>query len=294
MKAILINCVTIIVLTLTVITISAKTPKDFQKKVDTFASQAQVISSEMSIITESSNASSVKPSDNKSEEVTSEKSETTESDETTTSAETTSSTVTTTIAKTTSKINSTTKKVAPAPVSGVTTKNGITYVNGILVVNKTYPLPSSYNPGVDSTAQAALNRMFSAAKSQGISLWIVSGFRSYSLQSQLYSNYAAQDGKAAADRYSARPGHSEHQTGLAFDLNSLSQSFENTPEGQWLAKNCYKYGFIIRFPKGKESKTGYMYEPWHVRYLGVDTATKVYNSGLCLEEYLGITSTYNY
>ncbi|MBP9988534.1 MAG: M15 family metallopeptidase [Ruminococcus sp.] len=203
---------------------------------------------------------------------------------------------------TSKKITTTTKKkVTPTTAkttvrktssSGVVVRNGVTYINGILIANKTYALPSSYNPGVDSTAQSALNKMISAASNQGISLWVVSGFRSYSTQRDIYNNYVARDGKAAADRYSARPGHSEHQTGLAFDLNSLSQSFENTKEGQWLAKNCYKYGFIIRFPKGKENETGYMYEPWHVRYLGVDTATKVYNSGKSLERYLGITSQY--
>jgi LAS superfamily LD-carboxypeptidase LdcB len=121
---------------------------------------------------------------------------------------------------------------------------------------------------------------------------MISGFRSYSTQNTLYNKYVARDGKAEADRYSARPGHSEHQTGLAFDLNSLDQSFENTKEGKWLAENCWKYGFIIRYPKGKESVTGYMFEPWHVRYLGKEVAKKVYESGKCLEEYLGITSVY--
>ena len=169
-----------------------------------------------------------------------------------------------------------------------------TYIKGVLVANKTYELPSNYNPGVNPQAQSAFNNMSSAAAQEGINLYIVSGFRSYSTQASIYNNYVARDGKAAADRYSARPGHSEHQTGLAFDLNSLSQSFENTPEGKWLAANCYKYGFIIRYPKGKENITGYMYEPWHVRYLGTDTATKVYNSGLTLEEYLGIDSVYKY
>ena len=172
--------------------------------------------------------------------------------------------------------------------------DGITYIDGVMVVNKSYALPSDYNPGVNSEAQSALNEMFSSASGDGISLWVQSGFRSYSYQKQLYDNYAAQDGKAAADRYSARPGHSEHQTGLAFDLNSLSTSFGETPEGKWLANNCWKYGFIIRYPQGKESITGYMYEPWHVRYLGKDTAKAVYESGLTLEEYLGINSQYSY
>ena len=168
----------------------------------------------------------------------------------------------------------------------------ITYINGILIANKTYPLPSTYNPGVDPVANTALQKMFAAAKTDGLDLFVRSGFRSYATQKNLYNNYVARDGKAEADRYSARPGHSEHQTGLGFDINKANSSFEGTPEAIWLAENCHKYGFIIRYPKGKEHITGYIYEPWHVRYLGVDNATDVYNSGLCLEEYLGITSKY--
>lgn len=168
----------------------------------------------------------------------------------------------------------------------------VTYIKGILIANKTYALPSTYNPGVDPTANAALKKMFAAAKSDGLNLFVQSGFRSYATQKRIYNNYVSRDGVAEADRYSARPGHSEHQTGLAFDINKIDLSFEGTPEAIWLAKNCHKYGFIIRYPKGKESITGYMYEPWHIRYLGVKTATAVYNSGLCLEEYLGITSAY--
>lgn len=192
---------------------------------------------------------------------------------------------------TTRKPTTTTKKATQTASQNVSSP---TYINGILIANKSYPLPANYNPGVNPAAQSAFNTMQSAAAKEGINLYIVSGFRSYSTQRDIYNNYVARDGKAAADRYSARPGHSEHQTGLAFDVNSLSQSFENTPEGRWLAANCYKYGFIIRFPKGKESITGYMYEPWHIRYLGISTATSVYNSGLTLEEYLGIKSVYTY
>lgn len=168
----------------------------------------------------------------------------------------------------------------------------LTYVNGILIANKTYALPSDYNPGVDPEANAALQDMFNAAKADGLNLFVCSGFRSYATQKQLYNSYVQIDGVAEAERYSARPGHSEHQTGLAFDINKADASFEGSPEAIWLAANCHKYGFIIRYPKDKESVTGYMYEPWHVRYLGVEIATQVYNSGLCLEEYLGITSVY--
>lgn len=169
-----------------------------------------------------------------------------------------------------------------------------TYIDGILVVNKTYPLPPDYNPGTDQTAQTALYEMFNAAEKDGISLWVASGFRSYDTQAWLYGNYVAQAGKEAADTFSARAGHSEHQSGLAFDLNYVEDWFADSPAGIWIAENSWKYGFIIRYPKGKEDMTGYKYEPWHVRYFGKDVAEKLYKSGLCLEEYLGITSEYNY
>ena len=173
----------------------------------------------------------------------------------------------------------------------IETIDGITYVDGILIVNKTYSLPDTYNPGgLTDECRTALNQMYSDARNiYGISLWSVSEFRSYDRQYQLYNNYVARDGKAEADRYSARPGHSEHQTGLAVDVNSVDYSFAYTPEGIWLKDHCHEYGFIIRYPEGKEEITGYMYEPWHVRYLGKETAEKVHESGLTLEEYLEIT-----
>lgn len=167
-----------------------------------------------------------------------------------------------------------------------------TYIDGILIANKTYALPEDYNPGVQPEAEAAFKEMQSAAWSEGLNIWIASGFRSYEYQSGLYQRYVNRSGKEEADRYSARPGHSEHQTGLAFDLNSIDDSFADTAEGKWVAEHCHEYGFIIRYPKGKEDITGYIYEPWHIRYLGKETAEKVHNSGLTLEEYLGITSVY--
>lgn len=176
----------------------------------------------------------------------------------------------------------------------IETVNGVTYVDGVLIANKTYSIPRSYAPGgLTSECNSAFSRMRSAAAKDGVNLYIVSGYRSYDTQKRIYNNYVAKDGKALADTYSARPGTSEHQTGLAMDLNSLSSSFGNTREGKWLEKNCHKYGFIIRYPKGKQNVTGYVYEPWHVRYIGVEKATKIYKSGLCLEEYYGITSRYN-
>lgn len=177
----------------------------------------------------------------------------------------------------------------------ITKVNGVYYINGILIANKTYALPSSYAPGgLTKETNAAFSKMQADAAKEGINLKIISGYRSYSKQQSTYNRYVNRDGKSAADRYSARPGHSEHQTGLAFDVNSLEQSFGNTKEGKWLSANCYKYGFILRYPQGKEAITGYMYEPWHFRYIG-DEASKLYNNGswITLEEYLGIDSKYS-
>ena len=177
----------------------------------------------------------------------------------------------------------------------ITVKDGITYVNGVLIANKTYSLPSTYAPnGLTAEFNTAFAKMQAAAKNDGRSLSICSGFRSYSYQATLYNNYVARDGKAAADTYSARPGHSEHQTGLAADINYAGDWFNTTPEAKWLAENCHKYGFIIRYPKGKDDITGYKYEGWHVRYLGEELAGLVHDSGLTLEEYFAIDSKYSY
>lgn len=169
------------------------------------------------------------------------------------------------------------------------------YINGVLVANKKYPLPKTYNPGEDPTAKQAMDTLILAAKQAGYSIVAFSSFRSYEYQKGLYDKYVARDGQVNADRYSARPGHSEHQTGLAFDVGEvgredlwLTSEFGETPAGQWLVANAHHYGFILRYPKGKEAITGFMYESWHFRYLGVELATKVYESGLTLEEYLGI------
>lgn len=172
--------------------------------------------------------------------------------------------------------------------------NGLATIDGVVIANKTYGLPSTYGNGLTNETSANFNNMVTSAAAAGISLYNVSGYRSYYDQQYIYNNYVKRDGQAEADRYSARAGHSEHQTGMAIDVNSLYQSFEYTPEGIWLNNNCYKYGFIIRYPKGKENITGYMFEPWHVRYVGVDLATKLYNNGdwITIEEYFGIDSKY--
>ena len=137
--------------------------------------------------------------------------------------------------------------------------------------------------------------MQSDAASEGITLNVISGYRSYSNQQGTYQYWVSQYGRSKADTVSARPGHSEHQSGLAADINDLGQGWANTTEGKWLNNNCYKYGFIIRYPKGKEGITGYIFEPWHIRYVGNDLASKLYNGGdwITLEEYFGIDSKYS-
>ncbi|MDR0983549.1 MAG: M15 family metallopeptidase [Ruminococcus sp.] len=185
--------------------------------------------------------------------------------------------------------------VYPAPPIDPKLQANGNYVNGILIANKSYPLPEDYSPGEQKIARAAFDAMQAAAKADGIKLWIKSGFRSYSYQKQLYDNYVKKDGKEKADTYSARPGHSEHQTGLSYDINTASSSdnFQNTKEGKWLAKNSYKFGFILRYPNDKINITGYKYEPWHFRYVGSEVAKSVFDSGKTLEEYLNITSIYS-
>lgn len=165
-------------------------------------------------------------------------------------------------------------------------------VNGIPIANKTYPVPKDYRPGLLSETYDAFMELKLAALNDGIEINFMSGFRSYEEQTEVYNNWNKVYSDGQADRVSARPGHSEHQLGLAIDVNSIEFSFADTPEGIWLAENCYKFGFIIRYKEGTEEITGYMYEPWHIRYLGKELAEEVHFSGLTLEEYLGIDSYY--
>lgn len=143
---------------------------------------------------------------------------------------------------------------------------------------------------MEAAAAYALEELFAGAKEDNIHLFAVSGYRSYSRQATLYNTYVQRDGQEQADTYSARPGTSEHQTGLSIDVSAasvdydLTTSFAYTTEGTWLAQHAHEYGFIIRYPKGKESITGYMYEPWHIRYVGHDLASTVYSTDLTLEE----------
>ena len=190
----------------------------------------------------------------------------------------------------------------------LTIEDGVAYVEGNMIVNKTYSLPEYYKPSnpektitgekcnncIDKETMSAFKMMQSDASSIGLNIYISSGYRSYSYQEGLYDRYSAVDGIEGADMYSARAGHSEHQSGLCFDLNTIDDSFAYTSEGIWVNDNAHLYGFIIRYPKGKESITGYQYESWHLRYVGKELATILYNNGnwLTMEEYYGLSSNY--
>nr|WP_230937729.1 LD-carboxypeptidase LdcB/DacB [Streptococcus anginosus] len=158
----------------------------------------------------------------------------------------------------------------------------------IVVANKKHPMAANYNPGENPTAKAAFLRLRNDMIAQGYNVgYAYSGFRSYDYQKVLYQNYVNKDGQAAADRYSARPGYSEHQTGLVFDLTDKAGNLlEDTAASNWLKNNAYRYGFVVRYQPGKEASTGYMPEAWHIRYIGKE-ADEVYHSGLSLEEYYG-------
>lgn len=158
----------------------------------------------------------------------------------------------------------------------------------IVVANKHYPMSKEYNPGENPTAKAELLKLIAAMQQAGFPISDhYSGFRSYETQTQLYQNYVNKDGKAEADRYSARPGYSEHQTGLAFDLIETNGDLVTEEKAaQWLLDHAADYGFVVRYLKGKEKETGYMAEEWHLRYVGKE-AKEIAASGLSLEEYYG-------
>ena len=185
-------------------------------------------------------------------------------------------------------------QITETQVTGKLTNNGSYYsVRGkyddIIIVNKKHGLSKDYNPGENPTAKAAFVRLRDDMINQGLNVGrSYSGFRSYDYQKTLYDNYVSRDGQAAADRYSARPGYSEHQTGLVFDLTDKSGNLlEDSRASQWLKDNAHNYGFIVRFQAGKEASTGYMPEAWHIRYVGKE-AKDIHDSGLSLEEYFGI------
>ena len=171
-----------------------------------------------------------------------------------------------------------------------------------VLVNKYNALPASFQPelvAMDSryanysaylhpTAYQWFTKMVDDAREEGHWLYCVSAYRSYDYQQSLYQRYASRDGQRLADTYSARPGFSEHQTGLAVDINTASSSahFEYTAQYRWLRENSWKYGFILRYPQGKEHITGFRFEPWHYRYVGPELAQAVYESGLTYDEYV--------
>lgn len=168
------------------------------------------------------------------------------------------------------------------------------YVNGILIVNKEFGLPDDFSLGESIEARSAFEDMKADASKSGIYINAFSTYRSYWSQDRLYWNYVSNYGEEPTDTFSAKPGFSEHQTGLAFDIGGVDRSlwaeedFKYTDEAKWLKENCYKYGFILRYPEGKEWKTGYMHESWHFRYIGTEYSKNFKNNDLTLEEYLGL------
>lgn len=172
-----------------------------------------------------------------------------------------------------------------------------------ILVNKYYYLPTNYVPNnlvevssefSNSTrllvyeAKEAFEKMANKAKEEGYNLRVISGYRSYEYQNNLYNNYVNEDGQTKADTYSARPGHSEHQTGLAVDIDNVKYSyenFENTEEFHWIMEHAHEYGYILRYPKNKENITGYTYESWHYRYVGEKIASFIFHNNLTYDEY---------
>lgn len=167
----------------------------------------------------------------------------------------------------------------------------------LIIANKKHALPEGYEPSdlrqvnvpintnqwqMREEAASALEKMFAAAAEDGITLSACSGYRSEAYQSELYNSYVQKYSVERADAISSRPGYSDHQTGLAMDIGDhdqatvFTEAMENTPEGQWLYVHAHEYGFILRYPNGKEEITGYAYEPWHYRYVGVEPATAIY------------------
>ena len=186
-------------------------------------------------------------------------------------------------------------------------RRGTNTGKGLILVNREYGLSKYYKPkdltipNIEFTKEAnneekhvagimvkPLETMVSEAKEEGIILLGNSAYRSYKSQTKTYNNRVKSEGQKSADEYVAKPGFSEHQTGLCIDITNRQKYFvKGTKEGDWLAKNSYKFGFIIRYPYGKKNITGIEYEPWHVRYVGKKAAKEIYKKNITLEEYLG-------
>ncbi|WP_246323682.1 M15 family metallopeptidase [Alpinimonas psychrophila] len=155
-------------------------------------------------------------------------------------------------------------------------------------------VPNEFTQPLREAAARAVEAMYTDAVAQGVNFGIISAYRDYGTQVSLYNRYVARDGQEAADTYSARPGHSEHQTGLAVDFDDggacyLNACFESTVAGQWLAANAANYGFVLRYPNGQDTITGFTYEPWHFRYVGVGAAQAMRDAGtLTLEQFFGL------
>lgn len=180
----------------------------------------------------------------------------------------------------------------------------------LILVNKEHPIDQTYKPDdlaeiryfvsdrsettryMRTEAADAFHQLVDKAAEEGIELKMTTAYRSYNFQKVLYDSYVEREGEAAANTYSAKPGQSEHQTGLAADVSSssvgyqLTDAYAETKEGKWLAEHAHQFGFIIRFPRGKEDITGYQYEPWHIRYVGHAAAMEIHEQGLTLEEFL--------
>lgn len=170
-----------------------------------------------------------------------------------------------------------------------------------MVVNKRFQLHPNFAPGdlravvvartfdepLRQVAAEALEKMFAEAKAKGVNLKMNSAYRSFAMQQALYNQMVATSGMAYADEYSARPGFSEHQSGLAADVIQDAPTTSGAAMA-WVAANSYKYGFIVRYPRGKEAITGYGYEPWHIRYVGESLATELFATGKTLEEHFNV------
>ncbi len=176
-------------------------------------------------------------------------------------------------------------------------RDGVTWLriegHDMILCNKDYGLPQDFGGEIAGEAREAFDAMFAAAQADGLFIDIGSGYRSYETQEAIHNRYISSYGVEYTKAVSAEPGHSEHQTGLAADLygengHYLEREFETTPEFAWLQEHAAEYGFILRYQKGKTWATGYIYEPWHYRYVGVEIAKILEESGLTVEEYAGI------
>lgn len=180
----------------------------------------------------------------------------------------------------------------------ITNEQGVTRVDGHVIVNKRYSLPSNYKPKENKHARHQLDKLLESAQKENLDINYISGYRSYDEQKKVVKEYEKKDGKMTAEQYTAKPGHSEHQTGLAFDVGTnrpmkdfhkdFHKDFKNTKEARWLERQVAEYGFIIRYPKGQSNQTGYAYEAWHIRYVGKTLAKIITSEQTNLEHYYNL------